>query len=75
VAAAAAALTWMCLSWFYHRPTITGIASGAVAGLVAVTPAAGYIQPIMGIPIGFGVSIICFYVMRLDYQVERSGTL
>jgi Amt family ammonium transporter len=62
--AAAAALTWMFLSWFYHRPTVSGIATGAVAGLVAVTPAAGFINPILGIPIGIGVSIIGFYVMR-----------
>jgi Amt family ammonium transporter len=75
VAAAAAALTWMFLSWFYHRPTLTGIASGAVAGLVAVTPAAGYIYPIMGIPIGFGVSIICFYVMRLRSRTKTDDSL
>jgi Amt family ammonium transporter len=37
-AAAAAALTWMFLSWFYQRPTVSGIAIGAVAGLVAITP-------------------------------------
>ena len=67
-AAAMAALTWMFLSWFYHRPTVSGMASGAVAGLVAITPAAGFVQPIMGIPIGIRVSVICFYVMRLRSQ-------
>jgi len=70
-AAAAAALTWMFLSWFFHRPTVSGIAIGAVAGLVAVTPAAGFISPIMGIPIGIGVSLISFFVMKLR---NRSGT-
>jgi Amt family ammonium transporter len=64
-AAAAAALTWMFLSWFYSRPTASGIAIGAVAGLVAITPAAGFVDPVMGIPIGITVSIICFFMMRL----------
>lgn len=64
-AAAAAALTWMFLSWFYSRPTASGIAIGAVAGLVAITPAAGFVDPLMGIPIGITVSIICFFMMRL----------
>src|SRR3990170_1835103 len=64
-AAAAAAFTWMLLSWFYHRPTVSGIATGAVAGLVAITPAAGFVNPIMGIPIGIVASVICFYMMRL----------
>jgi Amt family ammonium transporter len=74
-AAAAAALTWMFLSWFYHRPTLSGVASGAVCGLVAVTPAAGYIQPIMGIPIGVIVSVICFYVMRLRSKTRTDDSL
>ena len=69
-AAAAAALTWMFLSWFYHRPTVSGIATGAVAGLVAVTPAAGFVNPIMGIPIGIGVSVICFFMMRLRNKTK-----
>jgi Amt family ammonium transporter len=75
IAAAAAALTWMFLSWFYHRPTVTGIATGAVAGLVAVTPAAGFINPIMGIPIGAVVSIICFYMMRLRNKTRIDESL
>jgi Amt family ammonium transporter len=74
-AAAAAALTWMFLSWFYHRPSVSGIATGAVAGLVAVTPAAGFINPIMGIPIGIVVSIIGFYVMRLRSKTKTDDSL
>jgi Amt family ammonium transporter len=74
-AAAAAALTWMFLSWFYHRPSVSGIATGAVAGLVAVTPAAGFISPIMGIPIGIVVSIIGFYVMRLRSKTKTDDSL
>jgi Amt family ammonium transporter len=74
-AAAAAALTWMFLSWFYHRPTVSGIATGAVAGLVAITPAAGFVNPIMGIPIGIGVSVICFYMMRLRNKTRIDESL
>src|SRR5512136_393928 len=74
-AAAAAALTWMFLSWFYHRPTVSGIATGAVAGLVAVTPAAGFVSPIMGIPIGVGVSLVCFFMMRLRSRTKTDDSL
>jgi Amt family ammonium transporter len=73
--AAVAALTWMFLSWFYHRPTVSGIATGAVAGLVAITPAAGFVNPIMGIPIGIGASVICFYMMRLRYRTRIDESL
>jgi Amt family ammonium transporter len=75
VAAAAAALTWMFLSWFYHRPTASGIAIGAVSGLVAVTPAAGFISPIFGLPIGIGASVICFYMMRLRNKTRIDESL
>jgi Amt family ammonium transporter len=74
-AAATAALTWMFLSWFYHRPTVSGIATGAVAGLVAITPAAGFVNPIMGIPIGIGVSVICFFTMRLRSRTKTDDSL
>jgi Amt family ammonium transporter len=63
--AAAAAFTWMVLSWIYHRPTVLGIATGAVAGLVAITPAAGFVSPLMGIPIGVGAAVVCYYCMLL----------
>jgi Amt family ammonium transporter len=75
ISAAAAALTWMLLSWFYHRPTVSGIATGAVAGLVAITPAAGYIDPIMGIPIGIGATLVCFYMMRLRNKTRVDESL
>ena len=65
VSAASAALTWMLLTWLYRRPSLLGVVTGAVAGLVAITPAAGFVQPIMGIPIGVGVAVICYYMMLL----------
>jgi len=65
ISASAAALTWMVISWIYRRPSLLGVVTGAVAGLVAITPAAGYIQPIMAIPIGIGVSLLCYHMMLL----------
>jgi Amt family ammonium transporter len=67
-AAAAAAFTWMLLSWIYRRPSLLGIATGAVVGLVAITPAAGFVSPIMGIPIGIGAAVVCYYAMLLRAQ-------
>lgn len=59
VAAAVAALTWMFVEWIVvGKPTVLGISSGAVAGLVAITPAAGFVNPMGSIIIGIGAGII-----------------
>jgi Amt family ammonium transporter len=63
--AAAAALTWMIISWIYRRPTILGMVTGAVAGLATVTPAAGYVSPMAAIAIGVAAAIACYYGMLL----------
>ncbi len=61
IAAAAASITWTFVEWIRHgKPTILGAASGAVAGLVAITPAAGFVGPISAILIGISVGIVCF---------------
>ncbi|MDD5121994.1 MAG: ammonium transporter [Dehalococcoidales bacterium] len=65
LSAAAAALTWMIVSWSYKKPTLLGTATGAVAGLVAITPAAGFVEPIAAIPIGVGAPLAGFYGMKL----------
>ncbi len=62
-AAAAAAFTWMMLSWMHKRPSVLGLATGAVVGLVAITPAAGFVSPIMGIFIGAGAAAVSYYMM------------
>jgi Amt family ammonium transporter len=64
-AAAAAAFTWMVVSWIHRRPTILGMATGAVVGLVAITPAAGFVPPLAGIPIGIVAAVISYYGMVL----------
>jgi Amt family ammonium transporter len=61
VATAAAALAWMVVEWIVHRkPTILGICSGAIAGLVAITPACGFVDPIGAIFIGLAAGVICY---------------
>jgi Amt family ammonium transporter len=62
-AAAAAGFTWMILGWIHRRPSALGAATGAVVGLVAITPAAGFVPVWAGLPIGAIASIISYYVM------------
>lgn len=62
VASASGALAWMIVEWFHaKKPTALGIISGAVAGLVAITPAAGFVLPGAALIIGFVAGIICFW--------------
>jgi Amt family ammonium transporter len=61
LATAVAALTWMFVEWAHRgKPTVIGIASGAVAGLVAITPASGYVGPIGSIVIGVACGVGCY---------------
>ncbi len=62
LATAAAALTWMFIEWMKHgKPSALGIVTGAVAGLVAITPASGTAGPMGAIAIGFASGFICFF--------------
>ncbi|MBD9515255.1 MULTISPECIES: ammonium transporter [Pseudomonadaceae] len=62
IATAAAALGWMFAEWITHgKPSALGIASGVVAGLVAITPAAGTCGPMGAIVIGLSAGVICFF--------------
>jgi len=76
VAAAAAALTWMLIEWkVTGKPTVLGGATGAVAGLVAITPAAGFVAPLSSILIGMLVGIICYTsvaVIKLKFGYDDS---
>ena len=61
LATAAAALAWMFSEWVSHgKPSVLGIASGAIAGLVAITPASGSVGPMGSIVIGIAAGVICF---------------
>lgn len=74
IAAAAATLSWAGIEWiFIGKPTVLGAISGTVAGLVAVTPAAGFILPGSALLIGFAAGIVCFFAVtvvkiRLGYD-------
>jgi Amt family ammonium transporter len=62
VATAVAALTWMFVEWIHRgKPTVVGLCSGAVAGLVAITPASGYVGPFGSIVIGVACGIGCYW--------------
>ena len=62
IATAAAALAWMFIEWLVHKkPSILGIISGAVAGLVAITPASGFVGPVGALWIGVAAGIGCFF--------------
>lgn len=75
-AAAAAALAWMFIEWkAIGKPTLLGGATGAVAGLVAVTPAAGFVSPLSAILIGIIVGIVCYIsvaVVKLKLAYDDS---
>jgi len=81
MATAAAALAWMTAEWVSRgKPSVLGIASGAVAGLVAVTPASGYVGPSAAVIIGVIAGIVCFlgatslkHVMGYDDSLDAFG--
>jgi Amt family ammonium transporter len=62
IATAAAALTWMSAEWITQgKPSVLGIISGAVSGLVAITPASGYVDPLGALIIGLAAGVACFW--------------
>jgi Amt family ammonium transporter len=62
IATAVAAFTWMLVEWAIRgKPTVIGISSGAVAGLVAITPASGFVGPIGSMVIGVAAGVICYW--------------
>lgn len=62
LAASAGVLAWSLMEWMKHgRPSVLGACSGAVAGLVCITPAAGVVDPMHGIGLGFAAGVVCFF--------------
>jgi ammonium transporter, Amt family len=62
-AAAAGTLAWMGASWYHGKPSSLGIVSGAIAGMVAITPAAGFVTPMVSILIGAVAGLVCYGAM------------
>ncbi len=72
IAGATAGLVWAAMDWFFHkRPTTLGVITGAVAGLVAVTPAAGFVTPIGAVLIGIGAA--AFPWLAVTFLKPRMG--
>ena len=62
ISTAMAGFTWMLIEWSSHgKPSVLGIATGAVAGLVAITPASGYVGPVGGLAIGLAAGVLCYW--------------
>ncbi|MBK8173903.1 MAG: ammonium transporter [Rhodospirillales bacterium] len=62
IATGTAALTWMFIEWITHgKPSVLGIISGAVGGLVAITPASGFVDPMGALFIGIGAGVACYW--------------
>ncbi len=75
-AAALAALTWLGLSWHYKgKASMLGAASGSVAGLVAITPASGYVNIWGALIIGIGAGALCFYAVAWRNRTRVDDTL
>ncbi len=75
-AAAAAALSWALAEWGYRgKPTAFGVVSGAVAGLVAITPAAGFVSPMSAILIGIGAGIFCYLAVNVRPKIGYDDSL
>ena len=75
-AAASAAVMWLIIEWLHRgEPTALGVASGAVAGLVAITPASGYVGPMAAIAIGAIVSLVCYGAILLKGKLGYDDSL
>src|SRR5262245_38406877 len=75
-AAAAATLSWLAMDWATKgKPTALGAASGAVAGLVAITPASGFVGPVASIGIGGIAGIVCFTAVSLRTRTKVDDSL
>ena len=66
IAAATATLSWLIVEWKHRgKPTLLGAASGAVAGLVAITPASGFVGPLAALAIGLGAGAVCYFGVNI----------
>lgn len=76
VATAAAVLGWMGVEWIrYGKPTTLGAASGAIAGLVAITPACAFVEPLGAIALGLIAGVLCALAVSLKYRLRYDDSL
>ncbi|MCD8554896.1 ammonium transporter [Seleniivibrio sp.] len=75
IAASAAGVSWMLIEWTHGKPSALGVASGIVAGLVAITPAAGFVAPWGALVLGLLVGVLCCYAVRLKFKLKLDDSL
>jgi Amt family ammonium transporter len=76
IATATAAVVWTALSWYFGgKPSVVGAAAGAVAGLVAITPASGFVSPMGSIAVGAGAGALCYFAVRLRSRIGLDDSL
>jgi ammonium transporter, Amt family len=76
VAAAAGAFSWLIAEWMMHgRPTSLGVASGLVAGLVAITPASGFVSPASALVIGGVAGVVCYMAVLVKSKLGYDDSL
>ena len=74
--AATAALVWVSLDWILNRrPSVVGAATGAVAGLATITPAAGFVGPMPAVVIGMGAGALCYAAVLIKTRVRLDDSL
>jgi Amt family ammonium transporter len=75
-AGAAAALAWLLIEWaLYKKPSALGFATGAIAGMVAITPAAGFVRPMPALFIGAVAAVVSFYAIRFKSRAGYDDSL
>lgn len=76
VAASFAAITWLFMAWIFEKkPKFVGLLTGSIAGLAAVTPAAGYVSTTSAVIIGIVASIICYFAINLKNKLQWDDAL
>ncbi len=76
VAATAAVTSWMIVEWLKGgKPTTLGAATGAIAGLATITPAAGFVSPSAALLIGLAAGVICYYAISLKFKLGYDDSL
>ncbi len=76
IAGGFAAVTWLAVAWFREgKPKTLGFLTGALAGLVAITPAAGYVSPTTAVIIGLASGVICYYAVEMKNKLHWDDAL
>ena len=76
IAAVSATLTWAFVEWMHHgKPTMFGAATGAIAGLATITPAAGFVGPMAALAIGIGAGVLCYTALNAKTKFKYDDSL